>query len=50
MKTEKIEIKPSMIQLKEEIKALGIFKVKVNLHSDIQAEISIKVDAEENNQ
>ena len=46
--TEKIEIKPSMIQLKEEIKALGIFKVKVNLHSDIQAEINIQVDAEEN--
>ena len=46
--TEKIEIKPSMIQLQEEIKALGIFKVKVNLHSDIQAEINIQVDAEEN--
>ena len=25
-----------------------IFKVKVNLHSDIQAEINIQVDAEEN--
>tara|TARA_Y100000590_G_C15358474_1_gene877960 strand:- start:106 stop:564 length:459 start_codon:yes stop_codon:yes gene_type:complete len=48
--TDKQEIKPSMIQLKEEIKSLGTFKVKINLHSDIQAEISIKVDAEENNQ
>tara|TARA_B100000029_G_scaffold510426_1_gene601867 strand:- start:634 stop:1092 length:459 start_codon:yes stop_codon:yes gene_type:complete len=47
---DKLEIKPSMIQLKEEIKSIGIFKVKINLHSDIQAEISIKVDAEENSQ
>ena len=36
-----------MIQLKEEIKSLGIFKAKVNLHSDVQAEISIKVVAAE---
>jgi len=46
--TEKIEIKPSMIQLKEEIKVLGVFKIKVNLHSDIEAEINIKVVAEDN--
>ena len=47
---DKQEIKPSMIQLGEEIKSLGIFKVKVNLHSDIQAEIKIIVIAEENTQ
>ena len=41
--SEKLEIKPSMIQLTNEIKALGVFKVKINLHSEIQAEISIKV-------
>ena len=45
---DKQEIKPSMIQLGEEIKSLGTFKVKVNLHSDIQAEIKIIVIAEEN--
>ena len=50
LETDKQEIKPSLIQLKEEIKSLGTFKVKVNLHSDIQAEISIKVEAEENTQ
>tara|TARA_B100000953_G_scaffold294212_1_gene283739 strand:- start:208 stop:315 length:108 start_codon:yes stop_codon:yes gene_type:complete len=30
-----------------EIKALGKFKVKINLHSEIQAEISINVVAAE---
>ena len=39
----KLEIKPSLIQPTNEIKALGVFKVKINLHSEIQAEISIKV-------
>ena len=45
--TNKIDIKPSMIQLPQEIKSLGKFKVKINLHSEIQAEISIKVIAAE---
>ena len=48
--TDKIEIKPSMIQLEKEIKSLGNFKVKVNLHSDIQAELKIKVEQLENTQ
>ena len=43
----KIDINPSLIQLANEIKALGTFKVKINLHSEIQAEISIKVLAAE---
>ncbi len=43
----KIDINPSLIQLKNEIKALGTFKIKINLHSEIQAEISIKVLAAE---
>ncbi len=38
-----IEIKPSMIQLMDDIKSLGEFKVNINLHSDIQAQIKIKV-------
>ena len=41
--TVKLDIKPSLIQPTNEIKALGVFKVKINLHSEIQAEISIKV-------
>ena len=39
----KIDIKPSMIQPVEEIKALGKFKVKISLHSEIDAEITINV-------
>ena len=39
----KIDIKPSMIQPVEEIKALGKFKVKISLHSEVDAEIVIKV-------
>ena len=40
---EKIEIKPSMIQPVKEIKSLGIFKVKISLHSEVDAEITIRV-------
>ena len=50
LEQDKIEIKPSMIQLIKEIKSLGAFKVKINLHSDVQAEINIKVIALEENQ
>ena len=39
----KIDINPSMIQPVEEIKSLGKFKVKVSLHSEVDAEISINV-------
>ena len=39
----KIEIKPSMIQPVEEIKALGKFKVKISLHSEVDAEIIVNV-------
>ena len=42
-----IEIKPSMIQPVEEIKALGKFKVKISLHSEVDAEISIHVSSAE---
>ena len=38
-----IEIQPSMIQLMDEIKSLGDFKVNINLHTEIQAQIKIKV-------
>ena len=48
LELDKQEIKPSLIQLEEEIRSLGTFKVKINLHSDIQAKINIKVVAAEN--
>ena len=43
----KLDIKPSMIQPVEEIKALGKFKVKISLHSEVDAEISINVSSAE---
>ena len=47
LEVDKVEIQPHMIQLKQEIKSLGVFKTKVNLHSDVQVELSIKVVAAE---
>jgi len=41
----KIDIKPSMIQPIEEIKALGKFRVKISLHSEVDAEIKINVSS-----
>ena len=41
--TDKIEIKPSMIQPIQEIKTLGKFKVKISLHSEVDAEITVNV-------
>tara|TARA_B100001250_G_scaffold368882_1_gene351901 strand:+ start:205 stop:660 length:456 start_codon:yes stop_codon:yes gene_type:complete len=46
---EKIEINPSLIQPVKEIKSIGIFKIVLNLHPEIQSEITIKVIPEENN-
>ena len=43
--TNKIDIKPSMIQPIKEIKALGKFKVKISLHSEVDAEITINVSS-----
>ena len=45
--TNKIEIKPSMIQPIQEIKSLGKHKVKISLHSAVDAEIVINVQSAE---
>ena len=45
--SDKLEIKPSMIQPVQEIKSLGKFKVKISLHSEIDAEITIDVSSAE---
>tara|TARA_B100000965_G_scaffold211217_1_gene176538 strand:+ start:360 stop:818 length:459 start_codon:yes stop_codon:yes gene_type:complete len=42
-----IKINPSLIQPIKEIKALGSFKIVLNLHSEIQAQIILKVEPEE---
>ena len=41
--SDKLDIKPSMIQPITEIKSIGKFKVKVILHSEIDSEITINV-------
>ena len=43
----KTEIKPSMIQPVKEIKSIGKFKVKISLHSEVEAEIMIIVNSAE---
>ena len=45
--TDKIEIKPSMIQPIMDIKTIGKFKVKITLHSEVDAEITIEVSSAE---
>ena len=45
--TNKIDIKPSMIQPVKEIKTLGKHKVKIFLHSAVDAEITINVQSAE---
>ena len=47
---ENVDINPSLIQLSKEIKSLGTFEVILNLHSEIQSQIKIKVVAQEENQ
>jgi large subunit ribosomal protein L9 len=43
----KVDIKPSMIQPVQEIKSLGKHKVKISLHSSVDAEITINVQSAE---
>ena len=42
---EKLDIAPSNIQPIKEIKSIGKFKVKISLHSEIDAEIHIVVES-----
>ena len=48
LKEDKIEIKPALIQLKDDIKTLGSFKALINLHAEVQVQIIVDVIAEEN--
>ena len=43
----KIGVKPSMIQPLKEIKSIGKFKVKITLHSEVEAEITVNVESAE---
>ncbi len=44
---DKLDIKPSMIQPVKEITSIGKFKVKISLHSEVDAEINIIVESAE---
>ena len=39
-----VEIKPSQIVLKNDLNKIGIYKVDINFHSEVSAQISIKID------
>ena len=47
LNSEKIEIKPSMIQPIKDIKSIGKFRVKISLHSEVDAEITVDVASAE---
>ena len=48
LEKDKLDIKPSLIQPIKEIKTIGKFKVRISLHSEIDAEIIVNVQTSEN--
>ena len=44
---EKVEIKPSQIDLSKEINKVGTYEAKINLHAEVQAIIHIVVVKQE---
>ena len=38
------EVIPSQIILKQDLNKIGVFKVDINFHSEVKAQISIKID------
>ena len=38
------EIIPSQVIFKEELNKIGLFKIDINFHSEVKANISIKID------
>tara|TARA_B100000614_G_C14390931_1_gene429615 strand:- start:180 stop:635 length:456 start_codon:yes stop_codon:yes gene_type:complete len=40
----KADISPSQIILKDELNKIGLFKVEINFHSEVKANVSIKID------
>ena len=39
-----VEVVPSQIILKQDLNKTGLFKVDINFHSEVKAQISIKID------
>ena len=40
----KAEVSPSQVILKDEINKIGSFKAEINFHTDVKANISLKID------
>ena len=40
----KVEVSPSQIIIKNNLDKIGVYKVDLNFHSDVKAQISIKID------
>ena len=40
----KADVSPSQIILKDELNKIGVFKVEINFHSEVKANISIQID------
>ena len=45
----KVEIIPSQVDIKQEIKKVGKYKIKINLHSEVSANVSVNVDKIDSN-
>ena len=43
-KQSKAQISPSQITLKENLNKIGLYYAEINLHSEVKAKISIKID------
>tara|TARA_Y100001958_G_C20660344_1_gene184297 strand:- start:16 stop:474 length:459 start_codon:yes stop_codon:yes gene_type:complete len=48
LEADNLNIKPSMIQPVKDIKSIGEFKVKISLHSEVDAEIIVIVESADN--
>tara|TARA_Y100001958_G_C20934476_1_gene343419 strand:+ start:162 stop:617 length:456 start_codon:yes stop_codon:yes gene_type:complete len=40
----KADVNPSQIVLKDDLNKIGLFKASINFHSEVKAEITIKID------
>ena len=40
----KADVSPSQIILKEDLNKIGLFKAEINLHPEVKANISVKID------
>ena len=41
--TTKAEVSPSQIILKDDLNKIGLYKVEINFHSEVKAEVSVKI-------